>query len=176
MTPGFIQAEGSAPPRAPHTLSAGTAEPPDTSLLFRASPAASRALRTHSRRPGEVRRRGSRGPAVSPRLTPPLARPPALRAPSPAGACHSHVSAGHLHWLLEHFQAHGTRKAAEGVSLGRRLRRLRGPVAGIRLRRRHLAAEERRAQRKSRRGGRGRRRLRTREDQSWAESTTDPCV
>lgn len=93
MTPGFIQAEGSAPPRAPHTLSAGTAEPPDTSLLFRASPAASRALRTHSRRPGEVRRRGSRGPAVSPRLTPPLARSPARprSAPPPRRAPATHT-------------------------------------------------------------------------------------
>lgn len=43
------------------------------------------------------------------------------------------VSAGHLHGLLEHFQAHGTRKAAERVSFGRRLRRLRGSVAGLRL-------------------------------------------
>lgn len=55
------------------------------------------------------------------------------------------VSAGHLHRLLEYFQAHGTRKAAEGVRLGRRLRRLRGSISGLRLRRRHLAAEERRA-------------------------------
>lgn len=133
--------------RAPQPLSAGTAEPPDASLLFQASPAASGAFRTHSRRPGEARRRGSRGPALLPRQTPPAGLRPALRAPSPAGACHSHVSAGHLHRLLEHFQAHRTRKAAEGVSLGRRLRRLRGSVAGIRLRRRHLAAEERRAQR-----------------------------
>lgn len=98
MTPGFIQAEGSAPPRAPLTLSAGTAEPPpDTSLLFQPSPAASRALRTHSRRPGEVRRRGSRGPAVPPgvrrRRSPgrPRSAPPPRRAPAthtcPQGTC-----------------------------------------------------------------------------------------
>lgn len=152
VIPGFIHPEGRSPPRAPHTLYAGTAEPPDTSLLFQASPAP--AVKTCRPRPpahfgrpggGPVRRdaevRGGR-PCSSVRR-----RRSPTRAPSPAGARHSHVSAGHLHGLLEHFQAHGTRKAAEGVSFGRRLRRLRGSVAGLRLRRRHLAAEERRAER-----------------------------
>lgn len=171
--PGLHPSRGTrASASTPHP-SAGPAEPPGTSPLFQAGPAP-RFGRAAGGRPGEARRRGSRGPAVLPRSTPP-GRPPAPRAPSPAGARHSHVSAGHLHRLLEHFQAHGTRKAAEGVSLGRRPRRLRGSVAGLRLRRRHLAAEERRAEReRAAEGGRGHRRPRTRKGLGWAESATHP--
>lgn len=60
------------------------------------SPAASRALRRRRRRPGESRRRGSRGPAVLPRQTPPAARrlrtaTPTRQAPAthtcPQGTC-----------------------------------------------------------------------------------------
>lgn len=100
-------------------------------------------------RPGEARRRGSRGPARR-------RRPASLHAPSPSGVRHLHVSAGHLHRLLEHFQAHGTRKAAEGVTLQRRPRQLRGSLARFLLRRRHLAAEERRVERERATGRRGR--------------------
>lgn len=87
-------------------------------------------------------------------------RPP---RPVPPGARHLHVSAGHLHRLFEHFQAHRTREAAEGVSIGRGRRQLRGSTAGSLLRRRHLAAEERRSVRERTAGGRSCRRLRTRE-------------
>lgn len=169
--PGLHPSRGTrASASTPHP-SAGPAEPPGTSPLFQACPAP-RFGRAAGGRPGEARRRGSRGPAVLPRSTPP-GRPPAPRAPSPAGARHSHVSAGHLHRLLEHFQAHGTRKAAERVSLGRRLRRLRGSVAGLRLRRRHLAAEERRAERERAAEGGGATVVRARA-RGWAGRSPQP--
>ena len=72
--------------------------------------------------------------------------PPAYHHPDRAPPRHLHVSAGHLHRLLVHLQAHGTREAAQGVGLRRGSCQLRTTITGRGLRlRRHLAAADLRA-------------------------------
>lgn len=104
--------------------------------------------------PGAPRRRASRpGLPLPPETLPAGASllssiflPPAHHHPYRAPARHLHVSAGDLHRLLVHLQAHGTREAAQGVGLRRGSCQLRTTITGLGLRlRRHLAAAELRA-------------------------------
>lgn len=65
--------------------------------------------------------------------------PPYQTPSDQAPACRLHVTTGHLHRLLVHFQAHRTREAAQGVGLGRGPSQLRTTIRTLLLRR-HLAA------------------------------------